>query len=59
MDRIFAKTLKRDFLSPPYETHLNFLSKTGMRHFSCFMMCNFMGKNRKMQANWKTNKAKL
>ena len=47
MNKVFIKTLKAflwGFLSPPRQTHLNFFTKTGIHHFSCFMMLNFMGK---------------
>ena len=51
MNKIFAKTLETlflghflDFLSPTSQAHPNYFSKTGILHFSYFMMWNFMEK---------------
>ena len=72
MDKIFAKTLETSFLglselSKPIWTFF-YKKKTGViRHFSYFMMSNFMEKIRKnwlsrgfaMQTDGKTSKAKF
>ena len=49
--KIFAKTLKASFFWHFWalRAHLNFFSKTGIRHFSYFMLSDFMKKIRK---NW-------
>ena len=50
MDKTFVKTLKtllEGFLSAPSQAHLNLFSKIGIRHFSYFMMWNFMGQKQK------------